>query len=603
MSMSKQLNRRVNRRAFLKFAGGGAAAAFAAVAGYTSLVPASIAQELGIGNILPSPLDAITKPSHQFLREYCTSIIVGPGATKDGSVLEAHNEDDEPFDVKNYNVTPHNSSPPANITTSRGLAIPMSYFASLNIPGLNTSEWNGYMWFGLMPSGGMTPGLFSNASVGINERQVVSCENSAYSGEPRSTTPIDPVAGATISTMGGHQGIVLALANTARQAVQLLGKLTENYGGVQGMYSISDPNEGWIVEMTRLHWAAVKVPKEGYLKRANSYRINTTDDPLNPFNPDLASPDAESYALANHLNGYDGSTPFSWMDCYTSTSRGTANTRDTQREARVDYFLQPKLGKIQPEDLMQVMRDHFEGTYLYNGSTTNPLNYPVGQPGSPHWENPSRTICCAQESSSPTCVSFVAQLRSWLPNPIGGLMWACQGVPCTGVYLPYYVGASYIATAAQAIGTVGGSPRSYLNPNQDTPAPWPTPDTNSGDIYPLNVGPGLDYVPADATHPLPNGYYDPDSAWWVSHRLLNAIDDNYPALHPTLRSVFDKFEKKERADVNPVENKALELYKHEQTEAAASQLTSFMELTLQQGFDLLKTYADWAEAQTQSHWP
>jgi len=605
--MSKRLNKRVNRRAFLKmFGAGGAAAAFAATAGYTSLVPPSIAQQLGIGNSLLSQRNAITR--RDLSHERCTSIIVGPGATKDGSVLHSHNNDVEPFDDANWIVYPHNSSP-TQFTTSKGLVIPMSYFASLNIPGLNTSEWNSYMTFGLP-----TPGVQGGSS-GFNEKQVCLSSNEDWTCEPSSSTPIDPVAGATVKKMRNIEGMTLSLANTAWQGVQLIGKLTENYGaGTElQMVLLSDPTEGWIIETTPLHWAAVKVPKDGYLKRANSLRINTTDDALNPFNPSLASPDAESYALANNLNGFDMSTPFSWMDCYTDMeARDNNNPRDCEREARVDYFLQPKLGQIQPEDLMQICRDHFEGTYLYHGSTTNPLNYPIGQPGSPHWENPSRTICCAQESSSPTSHSFVAHQRSWVPNPFG-LMWVCQGPPCAGIYLPYWVGASFIPTAAQAIGTTcsgsncglpdDNSPTSYNGWAQPLPQAWPTPDTDTGDIYSLNVGPGLDYVPSDATHPLPNGYYDSTSAWWVAHRLLDAIDDNYPALHPKLRFVLDAFEMKGRRDLVSVENKAFALYNSGNTAAALSELTSFMELTLQQGFNLLCTQADWAEAQTNSHWP
>jgi dipeptidase len=610
ISTSKESKKKaVDRRAFLKYAAG-TAAALAATAG-TSLVSPSIAQKLDMGNILPFPQNTITKPNHRLGPESCTSIIVGPGATADGSVLAAHNEDDEPFDVMNYNTIPHNDSPPANITTSYGLNIPMSYFTSLDIPGLNTSELNGYTWFGLLGSVSWAGGVqLGGESCGINEKQVVITGNEVWSEEPQLSpcnTPIDPVAGATVGkiSIGDFQGIVLALANTAHQAMQLLGKLTENYGGVQEMALIADPTDGWIVERTCLHWAAVQVPHNLYLKRANSYRINTTTDPLNPFNPSLASPDAESYALVNSLNGYDGSTPFSWMDAYTSlTERGTANLRDTDREARIDYFLEPKVGKIQPQDLMEIMRDHFEGTELYHGSTSNPLNYPYGTPGSPHWENASRTICCAQESSNPTALSFVAHLRSWLPNPIGGLMWLCQESPCTGLYLPYYAGAIPIPTAAQAIGTVGGSPRSYLP--AELPAPLPTPDTNLGDIYPRNVGPGLHYVPADATHPLPDGYYTITSAWWVSHRLRNAIDDKYPALHPHVRSVIDEFENKERGNANATEQRALALYNHGgegETAAALSTLTSFMDITLQQGFDLLKSLASWVEAETHSQWP
>jgi len=39
-----------------------------------------------------------------------------------------------------------------------------------------------------------------------------------------------------------------------------------------------------------------------------------------------------------------------------------------------------------------------------------------------------------------TDASSVAELRSWLPHEIGGVLWLSAGTPCSSVYVPYYLG-------------------------------------------------------------------------------------------------------------------------------------------------------------------
>jgi dipeptidase len=75
---------------------------------------------------------------------------------------------------------------------------------------------------------------------------------------------------------------------------------------------------------------------------------------------------------------------------------------------------------------MTLFRDHYEGTKydLTKGY----------EKGSPH-RTAERTVCRLA-----TDATTVAQLRSWLPPEIGGVLWLSVGTPCSSAYLPFYLG-------------------------------------------------------------------------------------------------------------------------------------------------------------------
>jgi len=81
--------------------------------------------------------------------------------------------------------------------------------------------------------------------------------------------------------------------------------------------------------------------------------------------------------------------------------------------------------KVDVADIMQILRDHYEGTKLQSSSPTE----------SPH------------ESGRPICVrgtqtSFVVQLRRNMPLDIGIVYWTCLASPCTSFYIPFHFGIS-----------------------------------------------------------------------------------------------------------------------------------------------------------------
>ena len=82
------------------------------------------------------------------------------------------------------------------------------------------------------------------------------------------------------------QHIAMERAKTAREAVQVMGDLVEEYGwntDAENM-NICDGNEVWIAEFYGLDlWCAVKIPDNAFFVCANRCRINEIDfdDPEN----------------------------------------------------------------------------------------------------------------------------------------------------------------------------------------------------------------------------------------------------------------------------------------------------------------------------------
>ena len=98
--------------------------------------------------------------------------------------------------------------------------------------------------------------------------------------------------------------------------------------------------------------------------------------------------------------------------------------------------------KLTVADVMGFMRDHFEGTEL--DMTTDPGAGPYGLPyrwrpltwkvGEEEYFN-ERAV-----STQQTGFSFVAQSRSDLPDPIGGVLWYGVDDTSSTVYFPVYAG-------------------------------------------------------------------------------------------------------------------------------------------------------------------
>jgi len=158
--------------------------------------------------------------------------------------------------------------------------------------------------------------------------------------------------------------------------------------------------------------------------------------------------DARVWAFFNHV--CDG------MDAYWDYARGE-NLKN-----RMPLYMKPNR-KLSPRDLMNFKRDHLEGTELDMSKDVG-----AGPHGLPYrwrpltWKVDGVTYFHERVTATQqTGFSFVAQMRSWLPNPIGGIFWFGVDDAASTVYVPIYCGINRI-------------PESYAEGNGDMLSYSPT---------------------------------------------------------------------------------------------------------------------------------
>ncbi len=263
--------------------------------------------------------------------------------------------------------------------------------------------------------------------------------------------------------------LALQRAKTAREAIKVMAELVEEYGyGSTGeSLSIADPKEAWIMEMIGpgpggkgAHWVALRIP-DGYIcahanmSRIGAFPIDDTDNCMYSANVILFAEqkgyyDKNSGKPFSFRYAYDPPKPSSLRTCAArvwSMFRRCAPSMnlspDFQRgvEGTKPYPLWIKPDKkLALEDVMHVMRDHYEGTPfdMTTGVDAGPFGSPLRCRGLTwevdgtkySWERPI--------STQQTAFSFISQSRNWLPNPIGGVYWYGLDDTFTSCYVPLY---------------------------------------------------------------------------------------------------------------------------------------------------------------------
>ncbi len=335
--------------------------------------------------------------------------------------------------------------------------------------------------------------------------------------------------------------LTLQRARTAREAVKVLTGLAEKYGyGSTGeSFSIGGPQEAWIVEIIGTGpgrdgavWVARKVP-DGYVSgHANKSRIGTfpRNDPQNCLYSDNVvsfaveqgyyDPDAGKPFRFNEV--YDPSTPSNLRYCATRVwsmfNRVNPNLnlspdyhRGVQGAERYPLWIKPE-EKLSVDDLTQVIRDHYEGTpfSMRQGITAGPFGNPNrcrplvfevnGRKAS--WERPI--------STTKTGFSFIAQSRSYMPDPVGGVLWYGMDDTYTTCYFPLYAGIDSV------------------------PQPYATGNIKE---------------------------FSSQSAWWVFNFVANFANIRYNRMVKDIREVQQELEGRFIAEVDSIDQKALQLYR------------------------------------------
>ena len=369
----------------------------------------------------------------------CFSVIVGKDASKDGSVMFAHNEDDWGDQIVNFYRVPrikHKSC--ETITLSTGAVIQQ------------VAETFSYIWL-QMPKMN-----FSDSY--INEWGVTIGTDACSSREENPSL-----------TEGGIKyrlrGLIAERARNAKHGVKIAGELIEKLGYASSgrTYCIADPNEGWMMAIVNgKHWVAQRIPDDKIAVLPNYYTIRNIN--LSDTTNFLGSFDIIDYAITQgwYDSEKDGEFDFAKIYSRKSTFEHKVNIRRmwrginllTEQEYAIDdrfpFAFEPT-NKVDITDLMALLRDHLVGT-KYDPSQSNKLSSPNTQG--------SCTICAAH-----TQYGFVAQLRNWMPVEIGAVLWLAPRRPDAQAYVPWYSGMTKIP-ANFAYGDYKSALIHHFNPDE-----------------------------------------------------------------------------------------------------------------------------------------
>jgi dipeptidase len=303
---------------------------------------------------------------------------------------------------------------------------------------------------------------------------------------------------------GSLMFLALQRSTSAREAIKVIAELMDTYGyaSTGESFSISDPNEVWIMELigkgTKMVtdkkskktynankgavWVAVRIP-DGYISaHANHARITTF--PLENGKTSISSKnldkifdsevevvyahDVISFArTAKYFDGKD--SEFSFSDTYAPLDFGAARFCELRvwamfnevsadmnqywdyaagnnlKVERMPLFIKPDR-KLSAQDLMSFKRNYLQGTELDMSKDIG-----AGPFGSPYrwrpltWKQNEKDYFHERVTvTQQTGFSFVAQMRSWLPNHVGGIFWFGVDDAGSTVYVPFYCGINKV---------------------------------------------------------------------------------------------------------------------------------------------------------------
>lgn len=472
--------------------------------------------------ILPAQTDRYSPSAYP---DECTSVTAGRLATADGSVITSHTDDSHRtrswIDVV----------PPAS--HEEGSVVPMYKRKACDTLAMPTYA---HIRIGEIPQVPFTHGYINTAYPCMNEHQLAIGE----------------------STFGGREclqsdnGLIdcqrlcmlmLERCTTARQAIQMAGELTGQYGWNDAgeCLTIADKNEVWHFEIvgpgkgrTGSIWVAQRVPDDHISVNANASTIKH----INLRDKDHFMASTNIFDMALDSGWCRSKDDFQFCYAYAPESRTSLAAR--RREWRVFDLVAPSL-KLDPnaenypfsvrpdkpvtmEKLVDIFKDYYEGTpfnFVKDITVTDDSGRtvlsPLANPFMPYDMNKvfringgwgwlgERTIARWY-----TMYATIIQCRNWLPDEIGGVTWLAMDNVASSIYIPVYCSVT------------------------DLPQPYKTPGR-------------------------PNGYTT-ESAWWAFNRLGTLAAQRWGDMRHDVDRVWVPMQQQLFADQGKVEEKALNLY-------------------------------------------
>ena len=401
----------------------------------------------------------------------CTTILVGKDASYDGSTIIARNEDSAngEFCPKQFIVVKPEDQP-------RKYRAVISH-VQIDLP-------DDPMQYTSVPNADLKEGVWGEA--GVNEANVAMSATETLTTNER-VLGADPFV--ELVPAKGKEGedgyepevaggigeedfltIVLPYVKTAREGVERLGALLEEYGTYEmNGVAFSDVNEIWWMETVGgHHWIAKRVPDSAYVTMPNQLGIDEfdLDDALGEQSEHMCSADLGEFIERNHLDlSVEAVSPFNPRDAFGSHS-DSDHVYNTPRAWWMQRFLNPydemwdgqdadhrpenndipwarqPERKVTIEDIKYVLSSHYQGT-----------------PYDPYASYGERSMKGAYRSIGINRNDFVAllQLRPDMPEESRAIEWIAYASNALNTMVPFYANIdtapAYLANTTGEVST------------------------------------------------------------------------------------------------------------------------------------------------------
>lgn len=407
----------------------------------------------------------------------CTSIMVGKKATTDGSVITSHTCDGR------YR-TWMSVEPAADHAKGEMLQVFKGTAHTVS-----RDDSTGVKLAGEIPQVAHTYAYLNTAYPCMNEKQLAI-------GETTFGGPDTLVNKNGMFLIEELERVALQRCTTAREAVLLIGDLVKKYGYGDGgeCITIADRNEIWQMEILGEGpdkiggvWVAQRVPDDEVAVSANIPRIGKLNrkDKTNFLCSDNIEKVAKKYNL------WDGKEDFVFWKAFNASYANGRNFRE--REFFILNALAPSLGltydmpelpfSVKPDknvdikEVIELFRSTYEGTDMDMCQNVKMPQKRKAEDGSVYYDtvvspiaNPwissnmqntinylaPGTIEFRRTVSVAWCsYSFVAQLRDWLPDAVGGVCWMSVDNPAQSPRIPIFCGTTELPEAFGHCGQKG----------------------------------------------------------------------------------------------------------------------------------------------------
>ncbi|NLB91079.1 MAG: dipeptidase [Clostridiales bacterium] len=460
----------------------------------------------------------------------CTTYGIGKDATADGSTIVTHTCDSTGDDFRLWIIPP--------MEGGEGIT------RDIVMDGNTWGDWSQFpevknygsgVVLGEMPQPTDTyQYLHTNYSI-CNENGVAMGESTC--GFDRSTEQGEKIKELLFDTNDGiidcyqAQHVALANATTAREAVEIMGDLVEEYGwnAYCENINICDGEEVWIAEFYgRDLWCAVRIPDDAFFVCANRARINEIDFEDTKHENFMWSENLVQYAIDNGLWDESSEEPFNPALTYApNTSLGCK-----RREWRALDLVAPSL-KLDPDAdfyplyVVPEKKLSVQDVFLMNGDYYQGTDYDVSlSPEAGPYGNPINEFNVERPINMYRATYHtIHNVKGWLPKEVRCLVWHGHGASDSTFIAPLWASM-----------------------------------TELPDIYTT----GSRY-----------GKFDRGSAWWVASYVQQTATQNYRSAIKEIHEARDGKMANQYIVVDQIQATAAKLIEEGNPDAAIDLITSY----------------------------